>query len=74
MSKTVAFADHHRFTEADAERLVADADAGGLRLVTTEKDMARLAGKRSGELAELRERAEAFPVVLEFENPAPSAR
>jgi len=69
VAKTVSFPDHHRFGEADAERLVAHADAAGLRLVTTEKDMARLAGE-SGAPARLRERAEAFPVVLEFDNPA----
>ena len=65
----MSFADHHRFSAADAERLIADADAAGLRLVTTEKDMARLAGE-TGALARLRERAEAFPVVLEFDDPA----
>ena len=65
----MGFADHYRYGEADAERLIAHADAAGLRLVTTEKDMARLAGE-SGALARLRERAEAFPVVLEFDNPA----
>ena len=66
VGKTVGFADHYRYGEADAERLIAHADAAGLRLVTTEKDMARLAGE-SGALARLRERAEAFPVVLEFD-------
>ena len=69
VGKTMSFADHHRYSEADAERLIAHADAAALRLVTTEKDMARLAGE-SGALARLRERAEAFPVVLEFDNPA----
>ena len=69
IGKTMNFADHHRFSAVDAERLVADADAAGLRLVTTAKDMARLAGE-SGALARLRERAEAFPIVLEFDDPA----
>ena len=45
VGKTVSFADHYRYSEADAERLIAHADAAGLRLVTTEKDMARLAGE-----------------------------
>ena len=39
-----------------------------LRLVTTEKDMARLAGA-TGAAAKLREAASAFAVTLEFENP-----
>lgn len=68
VAKTVAFGDHHRFTVADAGRLLAEADAGGLRLVTTEKDKARLAGE-VGPLATLRDRADAFAVTLEFENP-----
>jgi tetraacyldisaccharide 4'-kinase len=69
IAKTMSFPDHHRYSDADAERLIAHAEAAGLRLVTTEKDMARLRG-RKGALGRLAERAEAFPVVLEFENPA----
>ena len=69
VGKTMSFADHHRFSAADAERLIAHAAAAGLRLVTTEKDMARLAGE-TGALARLRERAEAFRIVLEFDDPA----
>jgi tetraacyldisaccharide 4'-kinase len=63
----MSFPDHHRYSEADAERLLAHAAAANLRLVTTEKDMARLAGA-GGALARLREKAEALPVMLEFEN------
>jgi tetraacyldisaccharide 4'-kinase len=40
----VAFADHHRFTEADALRLLDLVASHGAELVTTEKDHARLAG------------------------------
>jgi hypothetical protein len=36
--------------------------------VTTEKDMARLAGK-GGSLGRLRKMTDPFPVTLEFENP-----
>jgi tetraacyldisaccharide 4'-kinase len=67
VAKTMSFPDHHRYSEADAERLLAHAAAANLRLVTTEKDMARLAGA-GGALARLREKAEALPVMLEFEN------
>jgi len=66
--RTVPFADHHRYSESDAVSLLARAAADGLRLVTTEKDMARLAGA-TGRLAELREKSSAFGVTLEFENP-----
>ncbi len=69
MARTVGFPDHYRYTAAEAGELVAAADADGLRLVTTEQDMARLAGK-GGPLAALRERAEVFHTVLAFENPA----
>jgi tetraacyldisaccharide 4'-kinase len=40
-----AFADHHRFTQAEAAALLAEAEAGGLVPVTTEKDMMRLANR-----------------------------
>jgi tetraacyldisaccharide 4'-kinase len=63
-----AFPDHHAFTAEEATEMLAAADAGGLRLVTTEKDAARLRGAH-GTLAELRERAEVFEVALEFDNP-----
>lgn len=42
--RLTAFPDHHPYSEADAERLLADAAREGLDLVTTEKDLARLAG------------------------------
>ncbi|MCB1494553.1 MAG: tetraacyldisaccharide 4'-kinase [Bauldia sp.] len=69
VEETIAFPDHHQFTDADAARLLARSEKDGLRLVTTEKDLVRLKGA-TGAAAELRERAEAFPVVLDFENPA----
>jgi tetraacyldisaccharide 4'-kinase len=39
-----AFADHHRYTGGEATALLAEAQAGRLLPVTTEKDMVRLAG------------------------------
>ncbi len=67
--RTLSFPDHYAFQEIDAEKLLAIADNEKLRLVTTEKDLVRLAGA-TGTLAKLRERSEAFHVFLEFENPA----
>jgi tetraacyldisaccharide 4'-kinase len=67
--RTQGFPDHHVFTASEASQLIAAADIDQCRLVTTEKDMARLAGA-TGALARLRERAEVFAVTLEFENPA----
>ncbi len=63
-----AFPDHHRFTAAEAAQLLDTSKAEGLRLITTEKDYARLAGE-NGVLAQLRERSEPFPVTLKFDNP-----
>ena len=42
--ETAAFADHHPFSADDAKSLIARASAAGARLVTTEKDLARLKG------------------------------
>jgi tetraacyldisaccharide 4'-kinase len=69
VAKTLAFADHYKYGEVDAVKLLQIADHEKLRLVTTEKDLVRLNGK-SGALGTLRERSEAFQVMLEFENPA----
>lgn len=66
--RTVSFPDHHRYTDAEAAELIAAAEAGKLRLVTTQKDRLRLAG-RTGMAGRLHEAAEALQVVLEFENP-----
>ena len=62
-----SFPDHHVYTQADAERLLARAEAGKLALLTTEKDMARLIGGE-GALATLRTRAKDLPVSLVIEN------
>jgi len=61
------FPDHHAYTEDDARKLLARADAEGLDLITTSKDFARLS-RRDGELAKLRERCRVFPVRMRFEN------
>jgi tetraacyldisaccharide 4'-kinase len=69
----VPFPDHHVYTIADADYLLRRAKREGLRLVTTAKDMARLKGAQ-GLMAELREKSEAFEVVLDFEHPDQVAR
>jgi tetraacyldisaccharide 4'-kinase len=60
------FPDHHRFTAADAETLLAEADRAGLSLVTTEKDFVRLGHKRA--LAPLAARTRVLPVTLAIED------
>lgn len=61
-----SFADHHVFTAAEAAALIGSADAGRLTLVTTEKDVARMAGHAA--LAALAGRATALPVKLAFDD------
>lgn len=63
-----AFPDHHPFTEADADRLLALAAREGLALVTTEKDLARLAGAE-GARGRLAAAARAIAVELRFADP-----
>jgi tetraacyldisaccharide 4'-kinase len=60
------FPDHHCFTAADAASLLAEADRAGLALVTTEKDLVRLAHRRA--LAGLAERSRALPVALKLDD------
>jgi tetraacyldisaccharide 4'-kinase len=62
----VTFADHHPFSEEDAQRVLGLAAQFGLRLITTEKDLVRLAGE-SGARAQLREAAVAVPIRLRLE-------
>lgn len=57
-----SFADHYPYSEADAQALLDAARAGALALVTTEKDMARLAGARGPACAALRAHALTFRV------------
>jgi tetraacyldisaccharide 4'-kinase len=59
------FADHHRYSEAEARALVAAAKAKGLTPITTEKDFARMQGESA--LAELAAAAQTLPVRLVFD-------
>jgi tetraacyldisaccharide 4'-kinase len=66
LGETRKFPDHHFYTRAEAQELCGRADAEGLVLVTTEKDMARLVG--NGDIADLAAQAHALPVKLVFED------
>lgn len=66
VSATRSFPDHHRYTRAEAQALCDDADRAGLALVTTEKDLVRLAGDEA--VAQLAARAQALPVTLALDN------
>jgi tetraacyldisaccharide 4'-kinase len=63
-----AFPDHHRYSAADAARLLARAERDDLQLVTTEKDAARLQGDPA--VAALAAHAKPFPVALAIDEEA----
>ncbi len=56
------FPDHHRFTAEEAAGLIMQAEHGGLALLTTEKDRARMTGDPV--LAALAAKAHVLPVTL----------
>ena len=64
-----SFADHHPYTAADAERLLALAEGKNLIPVTTEKDAVRLSGSNSA-IAKLLAKTRTIPVTLVFEDSA----
>lgn len=63
--KTRAYADHHVFSDFEAEALILEAQASNTMLVTTQKDHIRLRG--SVVQAELAETCLALPVTLPLE-------
>ncbi len=64
--ETIAFADHHPFSQDDAERLLTRARVHAAALVTTEKDFARLAG-HTGHAATLAAATRVLKIRLAFE-------
>ncbi len=65
IASRAGFPDHHRFSSAEALDLIGQAQANNLMLLTTEKDLARLAGEP--ELQRLAAHAAALPVRLVIE-------
>jgi len=63
-----AFADHHAFSKAEIDSLIAEAAREALTLVTTEKDLARL--RVGGGLPDWAKEIVPFAVTLEFDDPA----
>lgn len=66
VAQTRAFADHHRFSHDEIARLAADAQAGSLLLVTTEKDMARI--RSDARLVNHADTIATLPVKLIFDD------
>lgn len=65
----VPFADHHRYSARDGERLLRQAQTLGALLATTRKDMVRL-DKQGGVLADLAQISTAVHAHLVFEDEA----
>jgi tetraacyldisaccharide 4'-kinase len=65
---TMDFPDHHRFSDADCERILDEARSHGLTPITTEKDQVRLL-HRGGAAGRLAAAAEVLPVEVRFEEP-----
>jgi tetraacyldisaccharide 4'-kinase len=65
LRETVAFGDHQRLAESDAQRLLALTRRHDAALVSTAKDMARLKGA-TGALAELAASTRVLPIRLQF--------
>ena len=69
IAERLIFADHHRYTPAEAQTLLKRAQAQNLVLLTTEKDHVRLAG--DPQLTALAARAGALPVRFVIEEQEP---
>jgi tetraacyldisaccharide 4'-kinase len=67
IANRASFPDHHRFSASETLDLVAQAQANNLMLLTTEKDLVRLAGEPA--LRKLAAHATALPVRLVIEEP-----
>ncbi len=65
VAERASFSDHHVYTAAEAQDLIARAQAKNLMLVSTEKDLMRLSGEP--QLEALATRASALPVRLIIE-------
>lgn len=68
LGATLAFPDHHVFTDADCEKILVQAKARDLTPITTEKDRVRLSGL-SGAAERLAAATETFPVRVRFQEP-----
>lgn len=60
-----AFADHYAFKDSDAQRLLERAKESGAKLITTEKDLARLSGT-SGSCKKLWKKSHVLTIDLAF--------
>ncbi|MEO1111401.1 MAG: tetraacyldisaccharide 4'-kinase [Pseudomonadota bacterium] len=67
--KTRAFADHHRYSEADARALLTEAEDQGLQLVTTRKDAMRFASSDTELFRWLTAKTQVLDVAMKIDDP-----
>ncbi len=67
VTKLQTFADHHSFTEAEAQSLLSEAEKTGAQLITTRKDMARLAHAGAGARSRLARASNVLDIELVIE-------
>ncbi|MGQ7792292.1 tetraacyldisaccharide 4'-kinase [Faunimonas sp. B44] len=68
LRRTIAFPDHHAYSDSDCRRVLDEAGGHGLVPVTTEKDHVKLRG-REGDAARLAAASRVLPVRLLFREP-----
>jgi tetraacyldisaccharide 4'-kinase len=68
IAHTLSFPDHHPFSDAECEAILAEAMHRNLLPITTEKDLMRLSG-RGGAAERLAAATEVFPIRVRFDEP-----
>ncbi len=68
VARTREFPDHHPYSQADVSSLLEEAGTHGLQLVTTSKDMVRLASSEGKCFKEITARAQVLGVAAEIDD------
>lgn len=69
VQQTREFADHHRYTEADARALLTEAEEQGLQLVTTRKDAMRFVSQDTEMFRWLAAKTQVLDVAMKIDEP-----
>lgn len=69
VQETREFADHHRYTEADARALLTEAEDQGLQLVTTRKDAMRFSSSDAEVFRWLAAKTQVLDVAMKIDDP-----
>lgn len=68
--QTLSFADHHPYSEQDADNILAEAERLEAVLVTTSKDKARLLNSRSASCRQLARNSMVFEIAMDVQEEA----